>query len=178
MENKDQEHLTQLDNAFRLVGRFLYEFALLEDAIDAGLAKILDLKGAAAKIATANMDFSRKVRTLRSAEVAKAAKPNAERKKFVDDTFSRIMEANNWRIIVAHSTFRESKSGVKFVRVVADKKLKVTDEIWTERQFADRYALMEVTAASVTRMVEEMVPFRHSLDFSDPRNSGYLTLIS
>ncbi len=55
-----------LSKACAKVGRFLYEFALVEREIDEGIVKILDLKGGAADVLAGSVDFFRKANLLRT----------------------------------------------------------------------------------------------------------------
>ena len=76
--------------ACQQVGEFLYHFSLLEQEMDEGIGKLLGIGAGVIDIVTANMDFSRKMRVLFSAEFAKAKRPDKSRKKLLDDTWSAI----------------------------------------------------------------------------------------
>jgi hypothetical protein len=164
--------------ACQQVGEFLYHFALLEREIDEGIGKLLALKGGVIDIVTANMEFFRKLKVLFSAEFAKAELPNAPRKKLLDNTWEAITSLNNDRIMVAHYPFSpREQSGVVFRKAVATKKLKVENVEWSDEKFKETFAKATKTRETLHQMIEEMVPYQPKLDFSDPRNSGYLAAI-
>ncbi|ULK98491.1 hypothetical protein [Bradyrhizobium sp. I71] len=54
-----------LDVACAKVGRYLYEFALLEREINASIVQILDLKSDAADVVSHSLDFFKKVNLLK-----------------------------------------------------------------------------------------------------------------
>ncbi|MGA9601875.1 MAG: hypothetical protein WBS22_16765 [Methylocystis sp.] len=174
-ENNDALHA-----AYRQVGEFLYHFSLLEQEVDGGIGKLLGIGAGAVDIVTANMDFARKVSVLCSAESFKATIPDKSRKKKLQATFSAIMALNDKRKIVAHCCFStgEATGAVAFRRAVATKELKVETIEWTEAQFQEFFEEAKALTAKVHRLIEEMTPYQPSLDFSDPRNSMYIALIS
>jgi hypothetical protein len=176
-ENENNE---ALQAAFRQVGEFLYHFSLLEQEIDDGIGKLLGIGAGAVDIVTANMDFGRKVNVLRSAEDFKAAMPDTEREKKLKDTFSDIMALNDERKIVAHCSFSYVKQPgtVVFRRAVAAKELRVENIEWDDKKFKESFKKAERVRASVHQLIEEMKPYQPSLDFRDPRNSGYLALFT
>ena len=69
-----EDHLSK---ACAKVGRFLHEFALVEEEINKGIAQILALKGDAAEVVANGVDFIRKANLLRT--VALETAPEAER---------------------------------------------------------------------------------------------------
>ena len=176
-ENENNE---ALQAAFRQVGKFLYHFSLLEQEIDDGIGKLLGIGAGAVDIVTANMDFSRKVNVLRSAEGFKAAIPDSAREKKLKETFKAILALNDDRKIVAHCSFSYGKESgaVVFRRAVASKELKVENIEWDDKKFQESFTKADEVRASVHQLIEEMKPYQPSLDFSDPRNSGYLGLFT
>jgi hypothetical protein len=176
----DNENNEALQAAFRQVGEFLYHFSLLEQEIDDGIGKLLGIGAGAVDIVTANMDFGRKVYVLRSAEGFKAAMPDSAREKKLKDTFKAIFALNDDRKIVAHCSFSygQESGTVVFRRAVASKELKVENIEWDDKKFQESFTKADEVRASVHQIIEEMTPYQPSLDFSDPRNSGYLTLFT
>lgn len=170
-----EEHVQR---AFRLVGEYLHWFAILEAELDQGIAKLFEIADGSLDVLTANMDFARKVKVVRSAEVYKAEMPDAERKKLLKDTFSLIMKLNDGRKIVAHCRFEASLEGVVFRRAVAESRLRVEDVEWTQTTFERSYADIREATDNLRKLVAEMVPYQPKLDFSDPRNSGLIMLLS
>ena len=170
-----EQHITR---GFRLVGEFLHWFALLEAELDQGIAKLFGIADGSLDILAANIDFARKVRIVRSAEVFKAEMPGEERKRLLKDTFSSILRLNDKRKVVAHCRFEASLEGVVFRRVVADSRLQVEDVEWTESAFDQAYEEVRKVTDSLRELVADMVPYQPKLDFSDPRNSGLIMLLS
>jgi hypothetical protein len=168
----------QLATACERVGRFLYHFAFLEQAIGEGVAKLLKLDSIQTKVVMANLDFTRKVNILFSAESEAAAKPKSTRKRQVENARKAILRINDWRVVLAHSPFKYSTGdAVIFDRFTAREKLVNKGEVWGTADFEDRYALISETVTAVERLVAEMEPYSPSLDFSDPRNSWLLAVI-
>ena len=168
----------QEKRAFQLVGQFLHWFALLESELDQGIAKLFGIADGSLDIIASNVDFSRKVKIVRSAEVYKAELPDAERKKLLKDTFGSVLKLNDRRKIVAHCRFEASSGGVVFRRAVADSRLQVEDVEWNQEEFERLYAETRNSTANLRKLVGDMVPYQPRLDFSDPRNSGYIALLS
>lgn len=163
--------------AHRLVGAFLQSFALVEQALDAGIGKLLSLERGKNAIICSSIPFAKKLGVFFSAEGLLAAIPSKEREKKLRKTRAAIHDLNQKRIMFVHSTFLYHVSGgVSFRRVVADGKLKV-DIVNLNKE--DIEVLCEEAGRLVSEidsLVSEMKPYVPSLDFSDPRNSGYLSL--
>jgi hypothetical protein len=163
--------------AHQLVGQFLQNFALMEQALDSGISKLLGLDGGKADIVCSSIPFAKKVGVFFSAEGLLAKMPDGRRKLALKSARSKIMELNNKRLMFAHNPFLAESDGISFRRVVADTKLAVSNVILTKH---DVSGLCDQAANLVTQLdnlVEEMQPYTPSLDFSDPRNSAYVTLI-
>ncbi|MGE0061430.1 MAG: hypothetical protein AB7T86_05055 [Xanthobacteraceae bacterium] len=128
----------ELSQACSKVGRFLYEFALVEDGINGCITDILQLKGDAADVVAHSVDFFRKANLLRT--VAMNTGPAADRTK-ITKLFSAIAEQNNNRVMLAHSVFEPAEGGgVQFRRTVAkDGAVKKQDPLWTHKDFAASY---------------------------------------
>ena len=58
------------------VGRFLHDFALVEQEFNDGIVQILDLKGAAADVIANSLDFLRKHNLLRTVALETSAIPS------------------------------------------------------------------------------------------------------
>jgi hypothetical protein len=168
-----------LQAAYRQVGEFLYHFSLLEQEIDDGIGKLLGIETGAVDIVTANMDFGRKVSVLRSAEWFKAKLADDSRTKKLKDTFNAIMALNDDRKIVAHCTFSfgQEKGAVIFRRVVAKKELKVENIEWSNDKFRESFRKIEETRHGVRQLIDDLIPYKPSLDFSDARNSMYIAVL-
>jgi len=171
MNNEEEK----FNEAFRLIGEFLYHFALLEREMDVGIGKVLSLDVKAADVVTASMDFSRKLKVLYSGENAAAAKPDRDREKQQEKLWGQIMGLNNDRVLVAHSGFEPHEtSGVVFRYAKTDKTLKIEDIVWSAADFANRVERAKRYKYNLHQLIDEMKPYEPSADFSDFRNSGLI----
>lgn len=125
--------------ACQKVGRFLYDFALMEQDINERIIDILQLKGGAADVVAHSLDFFKKVNILRI--IALDTAPTEERKP-TEKLFSAIAAQNDNRILMAHCPFEPSDDqSVQFRRTVAkDGKVKVKDPLWSKKQFDEASA--------------------------------------
>ena len=171
----DAKRNDPLSVACELVGRFQYHFSKIENALDAGITKVFSLNDGASTVLVANIDFKKK------ADVVKAmAALQFKDDGSLDKLLSEILGINSpHRQTVIHSTFEPHDAGaVKFVRVTTNSgKLKVDDTIWTAEDFAKHFSKMERVAADLNKVIAELKPYDPSLDFSDARNSTYITLL-
>ena len=136
--------------ACAMVGRFLYEFALVEREIDEGIAKILDLKGGAADVVAGGVDFARKANLLRTVVLETAV----EEKAGISKLFSTIFQQNDNRVFIAHSTFEPAADeAVQFRRTVArDGKIKKHDPLWTKEKFEASYKCSKEIRDQLTKL--------------------------
>ena len=170
----DAKRNDPLSVACELVGRFQYHFSKIEKALDAGITKVFSLNDGASTVLVANIDFKKK------ADVVKAmAALQFKDDGSLDKLLSEILGNSPHRQTVIHSTFEPHDAGaVKFVRVTTNSgKLKVDDTIWTAEDFAKHFSKMERVAADLNKVIAELKPYDPSLDFSDARNSTYITLL-
>ncbi len=133
------------------VGRFLYEFALVEREIDEGIIKVLDLEGGAADVLANGLDFFRKANLLRT--VASETAPDKE-KAGIGKLFNAIAEQNNDRVLMAHSTFAPAADeAVQFRRTVAkDGKINKQDPLWTKEKFEGSYTRLKEIRDRLTEL--------------------------
>src|SRR4051812_46180550 len=94
----------QLDEACRQVGRFMYHFALLEEALDGIIQKALELDDTQARILAATIPLTRKVDTARSMIDAQREK-DPEWKRAASADLGDVIKINEGRKIVAHAGF-------------------------------------------------------------------------
>jgi len=164
--------------AQRLVGQFLQSFALLEQALNAGIGKILDLDKDKTEIVCANIPFARKAGVFFSAEHRTASMPDQSRAKLLKDTRGSVLALNDWRVIFAHHPFTsDGQDGVRLRRVVANTKLEIRDIQLSPGDVDKLCDKAKGAAGDIDRIVAEMKSYAPSLDFSDPRNSGYIALL-
>jgi hypothetical protein len=124
-----------LSRACAKVGRFLHEFALVEQEINNSIANILDLKGGAVDVVAHSVDFARKANLLRTVAL------ETVHKGYVEKLFRAIFKHNDDRVLMAHSVFEPTANeGVQFKRTVArDGKITKQDPLWTKQKFDDSY---------------------------------------
>jgi hypothetical protein len=126
-----------------LVGRFQYHFGRIEQRIDQGAIKLLDLDDRAGPIVTGSMDFAKKLNLVRTAASQQAI--NKQDKKFGEDTCNGLFAVNDVRQLIIHSSFEPAATGgVQFNRTVAkDGRVRFYDQVWGEKEFYELYAKME-----------------------------------
>ena len=164
--------------AHRLVGKFLQSYAVVEQALDAGIGKLLELEGAKNDIVCSSIPVAKKIGVLFSAEGILSEVPDAERKKRLNKLWSEIEKLNQQRVMFAHNSFSsDGKGGVSFRRVVAKKKLEVSDISLTSAQVDKICTDAKALAIQIEELIRDMKPFKARLDFSDPRNSVFLALL-
>jgi hypothetical protein len=143
--------ITDLNAACAKVGRYLYEFALLEREINTSIVQILDLKSDAADVVSHSLDFFKKVNLLKI--VANETAPKEDHDK-LHDLFNDIAKLNESRVLMAHGAFEPvPNDGVQF-RVTSARSgaVKVRDPLWTKQQFEDAYEKLRKTCESVKKV--------------------------
>jgi hypothetical protein len=118
-----------LQLACLLVGRFQYHFARIEQKIDQGVIKLLDLDDKAGPIVTSSVDFAKKLNLLWGVAYKQAS--NDQGREFVDVTCKAVFAVNTDRQLVIHSSFEPANTGdVQFKRTVAkDGRVRVDDQV-------------------------------------------------
>ena len=163
------------EQAFQHIGEFLYHFAKLEVALNGALSKVLELNGLRGNIVCANIDISKKIEIVQAAVVEQFAKD-----RFTNDAIGElksVFEFNIDRVLVAHGTFEPIDGGIRMTKYKSTSKgFQYKGADWTFEEFQNRSKKMQQLAISLTAITERLSPFKHSLDFSDARNSGYLAL--
>jgi len=158
-----------------LVGRFQYHFSRIEKALDAGIAKVFSLNEGASTVLVANVDFIKKVNVIKTMAALQFSDDGS-----LNKLLDRIAGVNTpHRQTVIHSTFEPYGEGsVRFKRTTtAGGKLKVDDPIWTGDDFSRHFKEMDRLATELEKVIAELKPYEPSLDFSDARNSTYITLL-
>jgi len=140
------------NHACFLVGRFMYEWALLESAINGGVGKLLGMDAVEETIATNNMQFRNKANILKTVidlrgggdDWAKAAHKDIE----------KICDLSLDRNIVAHTIFGPTEDGkVRFLVVKASDKLKFPETVWSPEDFVARYKKMKIYRGRVEEII-------------------------
>jgi len=166
--------------AYELVGQFLYHFSRLEEQLNIAVGQLFKLEEPATQIVTSNLDFSRKVSIVRSAVNEQNSSPDLEwLRTEIKDTFGAILAMNDQRLVVAHSAFEPGQTGgVQFRRATARNELRRVDPYWDEAKFAQDYETMKTLVQKLVMVPRHIEPYVPKLDFSDPRNSGYIALLT
>src|SRR5262245_63934496 len=99
----------KLARACRLVGLFQYHFGRIEQKIDQGVIKLLDLDEKAGPIVTGSVDFAKKLNLLWA--VANEQATDDQGRKIVDQTCRAVFGINTTRQLVIHSSFEPAPTG-------------------------------------------------------------------
>jgi hypothetical protein len=147
-----------LQQACRLVGLFQYHFARIEQRIDQGVIKLLDLDYKAGPIVTGSVDFAKKLNLLWAVAYEQATDDKG--RKFVDKTCGAVFTVNDDRQVVIHSSFEPAPNGgVRFKRPVAKRgRFHVNDPVWDDKKFDAQYKKMTRLADDLDQLVEEIKP--------------------
>jgi hypothetical protein len=164
------------DDACRLVGKFLYCFGRMERALDSAIAKVLELDDVKLSVVVANLDFAKKIAIVQAAIVEQFAIDQSTEKAV--SILNRILGFNSSeRVLVAHCIFETTgKSVVLSKSKAGEKGIKSQGQTWTTDDFEKHFARMLEFETELNRITENLSPFSPSLDFSDKRNSMYLSL--
>jgi hypothetical protein len=148
----------QLQQAFLLVGQFQYHFAQIEQKIDQGVIKILDLDDKAGPIVTGSVDFAKKLNLLWAAANQQAT--TLQGREFVDNTCKAVLGVNTDRQLVIHSSFEPAPTGgVQFKRTVArDGRVRVDNQLWGKKKFDDEYTNMNKLAGDLEKLIDVVNP--------------------
>jgi hypothetical protein len=153
--SKPEDKLAQ---ACHLVGLFQYHFARIEQKIDQGVIKLLDLDDKAGPIVTGSVDFAKKLNLLWA--VAHGQATNDKGREFVDRTCKDVFKVNTDRQRVIHSSFEPTPTGgVQFKRTVASHgRVSVDDRVWGENEFNDQYVKMQRLAVDLDKLIAVIKP--------------------
>lgn len=138
------------DHACLLVGRFMYNFALLEAAVDSAIGNLLRIRSLQNQILVRNIDFSRKIYILKSAVSLSGKKDEKVR------LLNKIAKVSETRNEIAHNVFGPEKGGIRFLTVAARSELKFPETFYTTERFGEMTGELISLGARLTAMVEEM----------------------
>jgi hypothetical protein len=167
---------TPLDRACLLVGRFFHDFGGIEVQLNEALRKLFELSPNSAETICSTITFFNKMDIVKSALIDQ----DKARKKThaIKTLFGAIARINDQRKIAAHATFEANEAGgVLFKRSSAKAGLRRETLVWTEADCTELFLSIEKLRTKLHFMVQSIAPYRPSLDFSDPRNSMYLSLL-
>jgi hypothetical protein len=147
-----------LQQACLLVGRFQYHFARIEQKIDQGVIKLLDLDDKAGPIVTGSVDFAKKLNLLWAVAYEQAT--NDKTRKFVDRTCKDVFAVNIDRQRVIHSSFEPAPTGgVQFKRTIPrEGRVRVDDQVWGDKEFDDQYTKMKRLDDDLDKLVNVIKP--------------------
>lgn len=146
------------NQCFRLVGEFMFHFAMLENELDGLLQRMMGLETISAAILTANIDMSKKV-NLAITGIPFQYLAGIDTKKRVKD-LKKLLKINDDRNLVAHSFFGPPTSGdgVQFNRTTARINLKMDPIIWSEAEFEAKFRMMREARELVAALTKEVTP--------------------
>jgi hypothetical protein len=134
-----------LSRACAKVGRFLHEFALVEQEINEGIVQILKLSGDAADVLIQSLSFRRKAGLLQTAALETAP---PEEKEGIAELFKAIDEQNKHRNIMAHWPFDPATNeDVQFRRAAAK-----DTQPWPKQKFEECYNRLREIRGKLTEM--------------------------
>ena len=149
----DFESLNPEMRSYALVGKFLFEWAVLEAHLRDAIAHSLDLDPLQSGIVNANIQFRDKIHILKTAVFVSPAFSEEEKKSAIK-TLDKISDFSSHRNMIAHNGFIATPEGhVQFMVIVAKGAIKVPEIIWSIKDFQFRYdkinelssALKEIT---------------------------------
>ncbi|GEL44190.1 hypothetical protein MEX01_47810 [Methylorubrum extorquens] len=167
-----------IDEACLLVGKFLYNFSIMEKGVDAAIYKLFDLQPEYAPIISLNMDFARKVNILQNASVMRIFDQNeTERQKF-DKLTSQMFGINQpFRARIAHAPFEpDGKDAVIFAGTKTKNGKQVAGLRITRQTFNDLFGEMRQIVAEMRDVLAKIRPLSavddvSSLSVSELRSS-------
>ncbi|MET3969070.1 hypothetical protein [Bradyrhizobium sp. S3.9.1] len=164
------------DTAFALVGEFQFHFANMEGALNSCVAKVLGIGGTTAAVVTGTLDFAKKVALVLAAIDANFSRDNHETARKLLNKVRGENDPHRQNII--HSRFLATgHSEVTFFRTTARDKLEQKIFTWTPDDFHQHFSRMASLANELAALEEQLEPYVPSLDFSDPRNSGFVAML-
>jgi hypothetical protein len=157
-----------LERACSLVGRFLYHFSRVEQKIDQAIIKLLDIDEKGAPVVAGGIDFFRKLNLVRTCACEQASNPGD--KQFSENVCIDVLTINNYRQIVAHSSFEPaSGGGVQFKRTESkDGRVRTLDRFGLI-QISPKYAKMSALESQLDRLIQVIKPTEIPFDWYVPR---------
>lgn len=133
----------------------MFCFAMMESAINGAVKSAMSMGDLDAAIILANMDLSRKLYILRSANALRSTFSE----KTADDNIKEAQEQLEVRNIVAHTVFGPTSDGkVKFLTVKAKRQLQYPDIEWSIDDFNTHFAKMYRLAEGFKKIGDKFTP--------------------
>jgi hypothetical protein len=149
----DFELIGKLDEAFRLVGEFMWTWASLEAELDRSVRRFLGLDSIDGYIATANISVRDKVSMTRTF-VNTYSTQGTEWLADANRTINAIGDRSNDRNLIAHNQFSPAPNGgVSFFIVKAKGKFSLPEIVWSAAQFAEKRKQMGELGGSLKSIV-------------------------
>jgi hypothetical protein len=152
------ENNLKSDQAFQLVGEFMFLWGALEHWITTGIKNLLNLETVQANIVFANVAFRDKTSilstlaelTLRQSAPAKAD----DARKLLQDI---IDFSGTYRNVLVHNPFfPNGKDGIELFRVKAKRKYEVPKTVWDREFFQARFREMQDFSLGIENLTADL----------------------
>jgi hypothetical protein len=145
----------ELESAHRYVGRFLWSFANVENALDELLIKLYGLNNLTSTIVIGSLDLQRKLNLVRLGLRHKSGDLDAPRKleKDEESVFNDFNKLKNARNVIAHSAYLPEADAIKFTYKNANNDSIKPYEEYSFKRLDDLFAM----ARRVSDGFEEML---------------------
>lgn len=148
------------NEACRLVGRFIYHWALLESTLNSGVRKVLGLGVLEGAIVANNMQCRAKIHIIKTYVNLVGDGAEAWRKVAVKN-LEAIASMSDKRNVVAHVPFGPHKGGgVDFITIKAKGKLAFPDMVWSKADFNRECHLMSDLAEALDQTIDKLSAIR------------------
>jgi hypothetical protein len=138
------------DRAYRLVGKFMSDWAFLEYELNQGIRRLADLGTLETVAITANMQVRDKIHALKT--LLNLFHPEDDAAD-IDSLMTKIGNMAGDRNTLAHTMFYGHEKGVELSMTKAKGKLQATSVIWPTKQFAEKGARMAELSVELRRAV-------------------------
>jgi hypothetical protein len=152
--------------ACKYLGRFLYEFAQMEIALNEAISKLFDLSPDNARIVSENIEIGRKVDIVHSIVLAQSGSNGKDLTKKAASVFNALRGINDPdRIMITHSLFSLHGTGaVRFEKHRARTGLIRNEVIWRFEQFDRKCVEMQQITSDLREMTATLRPYLVPLD--------------
>jgi hypothetical protein len=152
-----KEWHARLTECYKMVGEFMYNYALLETDLNQLLGQMMGLENPNAHILTSSMDVSKKLNIAICGIKFQPIDHEA-----AAEVLKELFDINGERKIVAHCLFGPSKKGdgIEFYRITTNRKLNMYVEYWTKAQFAAKIENMKVVRNRIQALEKAVTPIQ------------------
>jgi hypothetical protein len=151
------------ERCWRLVGKFMSYWAMLESELNEGVHTLCKLSGLEAYAVTSNMGVRDKIHTVRtmlhvwSSHHEEALASNKA-------LMNKIADRSSDRNLVAHTHFVPHAKGVRFLEIRAKGEIKVPKTVWPVAEFERRNNEMFSLKTQLRRAVREAIARRRKVE--------------